>query len=136
MMFTMTRINLIPVEHLSDQHLMAEYRELPRVRHLHPREQMPLISANYVLGKGHVLFFYNKGCWLEDRHARLIHEMQYRGFATNIPQLDLKHWPAGAMNMWYPSPLEAHLSWKRIRSRLGTSKRPHTWTRRSRPDGY
>ena len=26
----MTRINVIPVEELSDQHLMAEYRELPR----------------------------------------------------------------------------------------------------------
>ena len=27
----MTRINLIPVKELSDQHLIAEYREIPRV---------------------------------------------------------------------------------------------------------
>jgi len=27
----MTRINLLPVKELSDQHLMAEYRELPRI---------------------------------------------------------------------------------------------------------
>lgn len=27
----MTRINVIPVSELSDQHLIAEYRELPRV---------------------------------------------------------------------------------------------------------
>lgn len=27
----MTRINLIPVEELTDQHLMAEYRELPMI---------------------------------------------------------------------------------------------------------
>ena len=27
----MTRINLVPVEELSNQHLMAEYRELPRI---------------------------------------------------------------------------------------------------------
>lgn len=26
----MTRINLVPVEELSNQHLVAEYRELPR----------------------------------------------------------------------------------------------------------
>ena len=27
----MTRINVVPVKELSDQHLIAEYRELPRV---------------------------------------------------------------------------------------------------------
>ncbi len=27
----MTRINLIPVHELTDQHLMAEYRELPMI---------------------------------------------------------------------------------------------------------
>ena len=27
----MTRINTMPPEHLTDQHLFAEYRELPRI---------------------------------------------------------------------------------------------------------
>lgn len=60
----MTRINLVPVSELSDQHLIAEYRELPRIFNLVLNAQYkgkyPLdfkISDTYLLGTGHVTFF-------------------------------------------------------------------------------
>lgn len=48
----MTRINLVPVEELADQHLLAEYRELPRC--LNKPTRSPSDFPVYVLGKGHV----------------------------------------------------------------------------------
>lgn len=48
----MTRINVVPVFELSDQHLMAEYRELPRVI----KQKINTTDAPrlYKLGLGHV----------------------------------------------------------------------------------
>lgn len=78
----MTRINLIPVAELSDQHLMAEYRELPRIVNgvlegkLHPTK----IPTKYVLGTGHVKFFTNKILFLAKRYKLIHQELIYRNF--------------------------------------------------------
>lgn len=129
----MTRINLVDPSELSDQHLLAEYRELPRVRHAYPRKKNPVIPTRYVLGKGHVTFFYNKGTWLEYRHQSLILEMHFRGFTVNLPALKLSHWPKEAMQWWEASPKEIEINRRRIQDRVANSKRPHTWTRRKSP---
>lgn len=79
----MTRINCVPVEELSRQHLIAEYRELPRVFNLARRaaERGKLVQPQaYTLGKGHVLFFYTRLAYLARRHAELVQEMQRRGY--------------------------------------------------------
>lgn len=79
----MTRINCVPVEELSRQHLVAEYRELPRVfslaRKAAERKDIKPIE-HYTLGKGHVLFFYTRLAYLARRHAELVREMQRRGY--------------------------------------------------------
>jgi deoxyribonuclease (pyrimidine dimer) len=81
----MTRINVIPVEELTDQHLMAEYRELPMVpaaaRRSNPARYKP--STVYTLNKGHVLFFFNKQKFLMNRWLSLIEELYSRGFAID-----------------------------------------------------
>lgn len=84
----MTRINLVPPSELTDQHLIAEYREIFMVAGSLRRT---LISNNgyneskvpkkYTLNKGHVYFFYNKGKYLHKRYLDLISEMKSRGFA-------------------------------------------------------
>ncbi|MDX1665418.1 MAG: pyrimidine dimer DNA glycosylase/endonuclease V [Candidatus Promineifilaceae bacterium] len=102
----MTRINCVPPHVLHDSHLLAEYREMLRLRRLHPRETMPRVRT-YRLGAGHVLFFADKGKWLLRRHAALREEMERRGFQTNY-ELDLSHWPPEAMGDWEP-PVEAKL---------------------------
>lgn len=81
----MTRINVIDVSLLADQHLMAEYRELPMVagslrRSLKSKNGLPKISDKYILGKGHVSFFYNKGLFLYRRYNAIIEELLKRGY--------------------------------------------------------
>jgi hypothetical protein len=83
----MTRINVIPPRLLHVKHLVVEYRELPRVfalvraaedKGLFPHQ----IKApqTYTLGKGHVLFFYDKLEYLIFRQHLIICEMLVRGY--------------------------------------------------------
>ena len=78
----MTRINLIPVEQLCDQHLLAEHRELTRIPNdiVNGKAIIKDIPSEYVLGTGHVKFFYDKLLWLNHRYLELSNECQYRGF--------------------------------------------------------
>jgi deoxyribonuclease (pyrimidine dimer) len=110
----MTRINCVPVSELVDKHLLAEYRELPRLRHLKPR----VSSINqYVLGKGHCIFFLDKGKYLESRHSELCNEMKRRGFTVNLPELKLD-WICKFMNDWTPTRGDIKLNRERIKVRL------------------
>ena len=85
----MTRINCVPVSELSRQHLVAEYRELPRVFNLARKaaargHQSVDAPAHYTLGKGHMLFFYTRLKYLANRQQQLIEEMQQRGYQANF----------------------------------------------------
>lgn len=79
----MTRINVVPLSELTIKHLVAEYRELPRIftlarRYSHPSEiDIPPV---YTLGKGHMKFFCDKLGWLVARQQILIDEMKARGY--------------------------------------------------------
>lgn len=74
----MTRINCVPPSELTDQHLLAEYRELPRVFRLaRPDADIP---SSYCMGKGHVTFFYDKLYWCYIRQHAVYREMKRRGF--------------------------------------------------------
>lgn len=93
----MTRINLVPPSELTDQHLFAEFREIkmvPRslnrslsaqqVKHSEPAKArqavLQRIPEQYVLGKGHVSFFYDKGAYLQTRYELLKTELLKRGY--------------------------------------------------------
>ena len=91
----MTRLNLVPVKELMDQHLFAEFREIKMVPKSLRRSLRALIvkhGANgvyalsqripkeYTLNKGHVSFFYDKGAYLFDRYNLLRHELRRRGY--------------------------------------------------------
>lgn len=80
----MTRINVVPVEELTDKHLVAEYRELPRIYKaavkFFNRNDKSQIPDKYKLGSGHVKFFYKKLTFINKRHNMLIDEMKRRGF--------------------------------------------------------
>ena len=75
----MTRINLVPPIELTDQHLIAEYREIFMVAGSLRRTLLSKngydeskVSKKYTLNKGHVYFFYNKGKYLHKRYLDLI----------------------------------------------------------------
>lgn len=96
----MTRINVVPVEELCDQHLLAEHRELTRIpngiasgRHTNFNN----IPPTYRLGAGHVTFFLNKLAFLSQRYSALHDECKRRGF--NVTYKWPSDLPSNA-NLW------------------------------------
>jgi deoxyribonuclease (pyrimidine dimer) len=124
-----TRINLVDPALLSDAHLGAEYRELPRVFGLVQRaQQRGKVPADYrkegdryTLGTGHVLFFYTRLAWVEARHQWLVAECRARHRLVAYPSVaqfrELLH--PGWYGAWCPRPEEVALSVKRIEERGG-----------------
>lgn len=78
----MTRINVVPVQELSDQWLIAEYRELPRA--LKCNISIEDAPNNYVLGSGHVKWARKHAIFTNRRMKSIIQEMNYRGFRVNF----------------------------------------------------
>ena len=120
----MTRINLVPPSELSDKHLGAEYRELPRVFGLvrdaiarGERPDDPRNPKTYVLGPGHVRFFYNKCRFLHTRYMRITEECRRRGRIVNysLPP------SSGIDDEWWgnyePTPEALALNRQRIKER-------------------
>jgi len=123
----MTRINCIPVEELTDKHLGAEYRELPRlfgqIQKAIERGELPNDPRNpteYKLGTGHTRFFYDKVYWLCNRYTALAEECERRGRHVSYP-----HPPASVFEIpdrwwsnWTPTPEAMELNRQRIQERL------------------
>lgn len=79
----MTRINsAIPVKHLTDEHLLAEHREIKRLPSVLSKvnKKTVRIPSKFCLGPGHVKFFLNKMGFIFDRYLRLYKECKRRGF--------------------------------------------------------
>ena len=83
----MTRINIVEPSELTDQHLIAEYREIFMIAGSLKRTLMSKtgydkskVPKKYTLNKGHVYFFYNKGKYLNNRYQKIILELEKREF--------------------------------------------------------
>jgi deoxyribonuclease (pyrimidine dimer) len=125
----MTRINLVEPEQLTDKHLLAEYKELPRiftaVRKLVGQGKTPDdvdISEEYVLGTGHCKFFYNKLRWLGARYTSLYVELKVRGFNLDDSLYLSVLSEAGCLPLswqgnYKPSPEEIYLNMARLAKR-------------------
>lgn len=129
----MTRINVIPVAELTDQHLMAEYRELPMVGSSLKRTlaskagwNMSKVPNNYVLGTGHVLFFSNKRNYLLDRYSKLIRELNCRSFNIDPASrnIDWTVFDKVSQVDWQPRIQDVELNKARIKEKI--SLKP-TW---------
>lgn len=124
----MTRINCVPVDELSGPHLVAEYRELPRVFALAEKaaKRANLNQPDsYTLGKGHLLFFYTRLGYLARRHGELILEMKRRGYKpsfTGVRRQDFPGIPDLFWSDWQPTPLALRLNRQRIKERAGVKK--------------
>lgn len=123
----MTRINCVPPAELTTPHLIAEYRELPRifglVRAAIERGEKPDDSRNpaeYRLGQGHVRFFYPRLGYLAKRQKELIDEMLRRGYSPSFknPEALLTDIPVEWHGEWIPSAAATALNRSRIAERL------------------
>lgn len=75
----MTRVNSgISVSHLSDEHILAEHREIKRIPNT--KFTSKSIPASFKLGGGHVLFFSNKPIYTFQRYLLIYNECIKRGF--------------------------------------------------------
>jgi deoxyribonuclease (pyrimidine dimer) len=123
----MTRINCIPPNELAGQHLVAEYRELPRVFALvraaiarQERPDDPRTPRQYRLGAGHIRFFYSRLGYLAGRQAALVAEMKARGYQplfTDTHRL-LEGFPEVWCQDWEPTAEALALNRARIADRL------------------
>lgn len=125
----MTRINCVPVDELSGPHLVAEYRELPRVFALAEKaaKRANLNQPDsYTLGKGHLLFFYTRLGYLARRHGELILEMKRRGYKPSFSGLrrqDFPGIPDQFWSDWQPTPQALRLNRQRIKERSDANKK-------------
>jgi hypothetical protein len=132
----MTRVNVVPVEELCDQHLLAEAREIPRIPNgllsgklKKPTFEEYLSLGNfYRLGKGHVRFFCCRLDWLRARYGSILVECKLRGFRVE------DRWPsawvwwrvachcldprAGYQAGWGPGPSCLKANRARIKARM------------------
>lgn len=124
----MTRINLVEVEDLADQHLFAEWREIARIPTAATKAYNAYCGINfsenssfeYVFGTGHVRFFYNKIAFIKERYDRLTEELLKRNFNITIRDssiFDNVPYPL-VRYPWTPSRKEIELSINRISSKL------------------
>lgn len=83
----MTRINVgIDPRRLPDKLLLAEHREIKRIpnavfkHYVVENKSFPHIPPKFILGRGHVTFFYNKLNFLWRRYIDIHNECISRGF--------------------------------------------------------
>ena len=122
----MTRINsAIPVKNLTDEHLLAEHREIKRLPWCMDNAietgSIYNIPDKFTLGKGHVLFFLDKQRFICSRYIAIREELIKRGFkVTNF----VCNW-AGIEPIYYkdytPTSEERNLLIERITERIMNS---------------
>jgi|PlaIllAssembly_1097288.scaffolds.fasta_scaffold00001_28 deoxyribonuclease (pyrimidine dimer) len=120
------RCNLIFPWFLTDQHLIAEKRELRMIppllqKRIDSGKHTTLdIPRRFTLGKGHMLFWLDKMLYLSKRYDALTEEMGRRGFNAD-PSLtfDMKCAILSSMdNDWEPQPEDYDIIVTRLRDRV------------------
>ena len=124
----MTRVNVVPPQELTNLHLLAEYRELPRIFALaHAAMQRgelpddPRNPAEYTLGPGHVRFFYPRLYFLRQRFVSLVDELRARGYRPqylDVPREIYDIMPTEWMQDYTPTSLALNINRARIQERL------------------
>lgn len=117
----MTRINLIPVEELTDQHLLAEHREIKRIPNVikSGKYNLKWIPAHYTMWTWHVKFFYNKLIFLLKRYWELRKECWERGFVVeNYAENFLYNFDYDLLWDYTPTEKEIAISKERIAEKI------------------
>ena len=133
----MTRINVVPVEELSDQHLIAEYRELPRVI----KQNIDTFDApdEYCLGDAHMKWARKHWMFTLNRYEAIIKEMKHRGFAVKYSYKKLYQdyigtFPLGEIYHVAQSAIE--LNRNRLIEKYRMKPDWYRWTKREKPSYY
>ena len=121
----MTRINasIKPIE-LTNTHLLAEIRELPRILNTvkSGKAKIENKTDTFKLGSNHTTFFYGRLKYLVNRHKNLVNEAKVRGFNIMDYSESYKDIPPHLFNDWRETKEARELLKERINLRLTESK--------------
>lgn len=121
----MTRINVaIPPKELTNQHLIAEHREMKRIPNLVTKGKYNIKSVpnEFTLGRGHVAFFYDKLLYLKNRYEEVYKECISRNFNVSYYGSAWDGVPSHLMNDYSPTERDEMIIRQRIQERLINSK--------------
>lgn len=127
----MTRINsAIPVKCLTDEHLLAEHREIKRLTYNLKQAiksgSIKRIPNKFTLGTGHVIFFLNKMRFTYNRYCNIKDELINRGFSVMSFYSNWDNIPNEYYNDYEPTLEERQLLIERIKERILKSPK-ETW---------
>ena len=117
---------------LTDQWLVAEYRELPmvigslRVNNWVIKSE---VKSSFCLGAGHLNFFKPRLSYLYKRHEAVKKEMINRGFKCDALSIDISNSPLMYLNDWTPTLEDSRLIRNRLAEKITKNKLPITWWR-------
>ena len=135
----MTRINIINPSELTDQHLVAEYREIFMVGSALQRSirsknweiNKQELPKEFTLNKGHVKFFYDKGKYLHKRYLDLIKEMKRRGMNPDPNRkFKVNQWPKALYQDWQPTSKDIEIIERRIQEKINQKPNWYRWSKR------
>jgi len=133
----MTRINVVEVKYLTNEWLLAEYRELLRVPNKiisgKTRLDKTRIPSSYRMGKGHEIFFHDKLKWLHKRHEQLKTECIKRNININTSySFDYDNLPPHAKkyfyNDWKVTTKDQTVNTDRLKERFSLRKKSYSFT--------
>ena len=125
---SMTRINVgIDPKRLTDEHLLAEHRELKRLPYC---VEVSIKSGNinhipktFRLGKGHVLFFLDKMGYTYFRYLNILQEIRKRGFNVVDYSTNWFTVPNRYFKTYKPTVKDANKVIDRISERISRSRK-------------
>lgn len=124
----MTRINsAINVKNLTDEHLLAEHREIKRLYSYLQKAKssgsIAKIPKTFCLGTGHVTFFLDKFAFTLKRYKELYNECIKRNFKVEDYSCNWKDIERMYFNDYEPTILEKQQLIERITERIYGSKK-------------
>lgn len=131
----MTRINIIDPSLLLDSHLLAELREITRIPNAiisgKAKIDFKAIPERYTLGRGHVIFWYDKLGYIRARYEQLYKEAKKRGFNVTYKDIDYSQLSAihqvALMNDYIPTKEAQLLNIERICERFDLRKKTYSF---------
>ena len=119
------RINVINPKYLTDQHLVAEYREMKMITYYYVKSSLTKdgidksrISERYTLSTGHAYMWYDKFGYIDKRFKSVCKEMRKRNFKCDYDKLDYRGIPKSAFGDFVPTIEDIEVNLSRIIDRL------------------
>lgn len=119
------RVNVITPRYLTDNHLIAEYREMKMSTYYYVRSSKSKngidssrISERYTLNGGYAYMWIDKFGYIDKRFKAILVEMKRRGFQTNFPELNYTDIPKEAFGDFEPNQDDIRINLDRVLERI------------------